>query len=322
MVRALPSCLLLSISICFSALAEGEPPAHFLDPSTGEIGGRVAMAIYPKLQKQDAIGEFPDPKTFFVHLISVNDPDVDLVYECGQWFQPPSGIYRFWIEGEWLMSPYSNRVSYVGKPFQGYGMTTVLPVVEAGLVALPAELRARSNLTVRLLRATDHSSDHIALPEISRRERTAEVGEGLQMPAGPVIAALWDETTNSYAAISRPFDVRHRETVRAPLERPDEGSTHLVAEMRRASPAKTVDDFGMLPVLHIGDRDLQPDVKVETRGRVYALWFDLEPGSAVLDVISDRHLLAPTTLTLRPGSIERFVGKLEESVELSVRPFE
>ena len=243
------------------AASVADAPAHILDPSTGEIDGRVALAIYPRLQENGGYVDYPSPVGFYVHLTDVNDPDVDRVYECGRWFQPPKGFYRIWAEGEWLVSPYSKGLGYVGNPFKGRGMSTVLTVVEAGRVTLTSEHRS-PGLSLRLLRATNHTKDHIVLRELTRRTRVEQVEDGLLMPAGPVMAALWDETSQAYEAISRPFEVRHRETVTAPLERPQEVA-FLVAQIQRASAARTVDDLGMSPILQVGDRALQPDLKVE-----------------------------------------------------------
>lgn len=295
-----------------------ETPSFFLDPTTGNIDGTTAVAMYPVRYENHSFEELLDPAGHTVHLVPQEDPDLELVYPAGQWFLPlPRHRYRIWIEGEWSMTPYTSLMSYGGSKFSGRGMSSGLPLAPAGLVTLPADVEPRPDLVFRLLLAAPHHEGDIAKWEMTRRRPSDEVGEGLLMPAGPVVAALWDEKRQAHTALSRPFKVLARQSVAAPLERPRE-KAYLLLRLQRDTRALSVEDYLVEPLVVQGGQKLPPDVKAPTTTHLYAIWYDLEPGSVEVEAHSPTEFLPPHPLDLRPGTIERLDEKLRPRPDLEV----
>jgi hypothetical protein len=251
------------------------------------------------------------PWGFEAHLTRLDDPDVDLVHPCGAWFQPPPGRYRARVEGNWQISPYSVVLGFAGRPFRNRGLVATIPVADGGRVTLPKRAPVGPQLVLRLLHAGSYLEGEFPRWEVSRRAPSREVGEGLLMPVGPTIAALWDNESQSYTELSRPFEVKGHQTVEAPLERP-EGVAHFVAQLQRQASATA--DYGDEVSLQRAGKRIPPHLKVSAADRVYAVWYDLAPGMAELRAESERAFLEPTPVELHSGKIERLI------VEMRPRP--
>jgi hypothetical protein len=296
--------------LCSIAQAAGlESDAFLLDPATGNIGGKVAVATYPSEYKGDQT-EVLLPFGYNAYLTSQEDPDQELVFPCGTWFQPPPGRYRVRVEGKWQMSPFSLLLAYSGQPFKGHGLSAAIPVVEAGLVSLPQSVAVAPHLVLRLLHAGTYLAEGYPRWELTVRRPTTAVGQGVLMPEGAAVGALWDQKSESYVALSRPFEVKARQTTTVPLERPEETSD-LVVQLQRATQKATAAEAEVEIKLNLGGQDLSPDLLVATANRLYAIWYRLRPGHAELRAGSKDSFLEPQPLELRPGKIERCVGQLE-----------
>ncbi len=196
--------LVLWATLGTSPLADASERSEFLpDRTTGEINGRLAVTIVPVKYGNEI--EFLNPAGLEAHLSPGDNPNVELVFPCGSWYQPPRGGYRYWIQGGWRMSAYSMMMYYAGEPFQGRGMVLHVPIGEAGRVILPPSEEVAPNLFLRLLHAGSYLEGEFPRLQILRRKPTQELGEGILMPAGPTIGALWDERSQSYVAVSRPL---------------------------------------------------------------------------------------------------------------------
>jgi hypothetical protein len=255
---------------------------------------------------------------FETHLTRLDDPDVELVFPSGAWFQPPVGRYRARVEGEWQISPYSLVLGFAGRPFRGRGLVATIPVAEAGRVKLSQGERVGPQLVLRLLHAGSFLEGEFPRWEVSRRRSSREVGEGLLMPVGPTIAALWDHERQSYAALSRPFEVKARKTVEAPLERPN-GTAHLVAQLQRPRPAIGAAEYEEEVLLQRKGEVHPADLKVSAADRIYAVWYDLKPGKAALRAQSEQALLEPTPLELHSGRIERLLAQMKPRPTLGLK---
>lgn len=305
------ACLPL-LGVAFGSLGweDRSPPTAFaLDPATGSIGGRVAVAVLPAQYDQDNI-EPLYPWGFHAYLTPEEDPDRELVYPCGSWFQPPHGRYRLRVEGEWSISPYSLTLIYSGRPFRGRGISAAMPVVAAGRVVLPQREEPASHLVLRLLHAGSYLERGFPRWELTRRKAVREIGDGLLMPVGSTLGALWDTQSQRYVALSRPFEVQARKTVEVPLHRPV-GQAHLVVELQRDTVARTAAENEVDLVLRRGGEELAPAVEVATANRIYAVWYGLNHGVFVLQARSQDSYLDPKRFELRPGSIERLTVKLK-----------
>lgn len=289
-----------------TAWSNGSVPAGIPDPATGKIDGKMAITVAP--QALGKHGVLP-PWGFVAHLTGHDDPDMDLVFPCGIWSLPPRGRYRVWVEGDWQISPFTRIVRYSPQPFRGRGMLTSAAVGEAGRVALPPGIGKHPNLVLRLLHAGSYLEEGFPRWELSRRKQIRDVGEGLLMPVGLTIGALWDQESQSYAALSRPFVVKARQTVRVPLERPSE-ATHLVAQIQRPSLAHDAADAKMKIVLLRKGKELLPDLQVSLADRAYAVWYGLAPGPGELRAETRDGFLQPQKLNFLAGRIERLFEEM------------
>lgn len=308
--------LVLGIEVFLSSRGGAAAPPGLLDPATGKIDGKVAIAYTPAELVGDKLSPL-SPWGFQAHLTGHDDPSVDLVFPCGVWFQPPVGRYRVWLEGEWQISPHSSVTSYSGQPFRGRGLFAALPVVEAGRVTLPPDLRKDPHLVLRLLHAGSHLEGNFPRWELSRRKPVREVGDGLLMPVGPAIAALWDERSQSYTAISRPFEVEARKTVTVSFELPVDAA-HLVVQVQRQALAKVAADTRIDVRLKRADGELPPDLEVALADRVYAVWYGVPPGAAELVADAKHGALESRKLVLAAGRIERLLGVLKPPLKLDL----
>ncbi|MCP3957111.1 MAG: hypothetical protein GY719_04600 [bacterium] len=306
----------------FGVAAGGQtnsPPTFFLDPASGNIDDRVAVAVYPARYANGKPAEFFVPDGFEVHLTPAEDPSQELVFPCGTWFQPPPDRYRVWVAGNGLMSPYTSMLTYAGGVFKGSGLTAAVPVGEAGRVVLPPDLEAEANIVLRLLHAGRYVEAGFARRELSRRRPADQIGEGVLMPAGPTVAALWDEQTGRYTALTVPFDVLAGEIVVAPLERP-KGVAQAIVQLQRHKKADRETGYDVQMSVTIDGVARTPDLKVPTSKIVYALWYSLPPGEAEISAQSSSMVLTPQKLNLGAGEITRFVGRLEPWPDLDPEP--
>lgn len=296
----------------FRVLASEAP--RLPDAAAGEIDGKAALSLSPATLRGGKL-EPMAPWGFEAHLTRQDDPGTDLVFPCGVWFKPPAGRYRAWLEGQWHISRHSSLLLYAERPFRGFGHNAVLPVVEAGRVTLPRDVAMDRQVVLRLLYAGGYLEGTLPRWELSRRKATPEVGAGLLMPTGPAVGALWDERTQAYTAISRPFPVKARQTVEVPLERPIR-KAHLVVQIQRPARPGDASESDLELLLRGGGRELRPDVKVVTAERVYAVWYGLSPATFELRAESKQGFLSPRRLPLAPGQIARVVETLRAWVSL------
>lgn len=309
--------LFLCLGTCFGSpvLSKGGPPeSSKYHPNPEE--GKNALAILPAVYgDQDSPVELLNPEGLEVHLTPYDDPEVELIYPAGRWIQPPAGSYRYWLQGDWRMTPFSGLLMFSGH--SGNSIVTTMRIGEAGRVVLSQREESKSHLELRLLHAGSYLEEGQFLRwELSPRRAADELGAGMLMPVGRAIGGLWDRKAEKYVAFSRPFEVRWRKTVEVPLERP-EGVMHLVAEVLRSPMPASAEDLEVRLTLNRGAIDLSPDLKVLTAEKIYAVWYGLVPGTAELHVES-RNTFLDQRIDIKPGSIEYVTGQLEPLPSLDV----
>lgn len=309
------------LAVAVRAWAGSESPVpSWLDATTGQIDGRIAVSVVPaKLAPMSANLDPVEPWGFAAHLVSTENPSVELVYPCGTWFQPPKGSYRAWIEGDWQISPYSRHLSYSPSPFRRNSMVGLLPTVPAGRVRLQDAEAAMANAEVRLLQLGPHVHEEFTRWELSRRKPAREVGAGLLMPEGKVVAALWSEEEGRYTRLSRPFEVRARETTTVSFERPQPDKASLVVQIQRPGLAKRIEDYELDSVsLTGGGATRAPDALAQSADRLYAIWYGLAAGSYELKAQTPQGRTA-AMIELRRGGIARHVSELEPLDDWTLR---
>lgn len=307
------------ISLLAAVLALGlAPQEEFplgLDPTRGEIDGKIAVAFVA----QEPDGSMAQsPGQYKVHLALDADPGVERVYPAVTWFQPPPGKYRVWMEGPGRMSPDSLILSYSGKPFKGLGLLGGLRLAPAGTVALADDTRATGTSALRLLHLDSHMRGAHPQREISRRVSGPALKNGVLMPAGPILAALFDSKTQEYTGLTRPVVVAAGGRTPVRPVPPEKGVTHLVALLERPGVLDSFAQDDARPVLTLAAGRREPDVLVTTAERIYAVWYGLSDRRAKLELTSAFVTLPPQDLVLRPGRIERLQARLNRRPGLKV----
>lgn len=251
------------------------------------------------------------------HFTRQDDPGQELVFACCRGIQPPAGIYHVWLEGAWRMTPFSLQIGSSGTGPVGPAPLLSLPTVEAGRVTLPPAEGRSVDLDLHLLHAGSYLEGGFPRWEIVRRRAVEQVGEGVLLPAGRAIGALWDRKVKRYVALSRPFEVRGGQTVQIPLRRP-KGVAHLIVQLQRQAVASTARGLGVELGLKQRREERPPDLTVLTADRVHAVWYGLEPGPAELRARSGQTFLGPELIDLLPGRIEHLAGELKPRPSLEV----
>lgn len=301
--------LVLCASLCAPAWSEPperppSAPRFAPDQESAEPG---SVGVFPI--RHDGNGrEFLDPAGLEAHLKPPQDPDTELVFPAGQWVQPPSGWYYYWLQGGWRMSPHAGLFSHAASA--GAVMAPVATLVDAGRVRLPAEdLNLGSDVVLELLHGGSYREQGFLRWEILLRRSADEIGEGVLLPAGPAVGALWNRSTRRYVALSRPFAVRARTTVAVPLTAP-QAVAQLVAEVRRHPEDLGEERSDIELSVKLGERQVPPDFKVLSANKAFAYWYNLAPGTARLRADSGRTAFESPPIELAAGGIERVDGQL------------
>lgn len=288
-----------------------------LDPGTGSIDGLRAVAVYPAVF--DAEGKpkrFFDPRGFVAHLVPSDQFLEGSNHPCGEWFLPPRpDQYAVWVEGPGWMSPYPRVVGYAGSEFEGRGFSVVVPVVAAGQVRLPARTAA-PELRAWLLWA-ERPRRHDLGGEMARLERLGEAGALITMPAGRVIAGLWDRRRQAFRALSRPFEVPAGGSVETSFVRPAGGD--VIVRLERATAPSGPEDLDVELWLDGPGREARrADLVAVNPGSAHAVWFDVAPGPASLSGGSRESGIAPVALDVVAGEVATITGVLRRRPRLEV----
>lgn len=280
------------------------PAPRFLDPSGGNVNGIAGLGM---IVEREGVGALA-PWGGRCHLTLHSRPDVDYIYPCGEWVAPPRGVYRFWAEFPETheVSPGSALLLYNRAPFVDRGIVIAIPVVPGGLVALPPTGGVSPEAELRLLAVSQAKPHRFLQYEMTRRVPIREAQNGILMPEGRAVAAIWDSRSRSYLALSRPFNVLAQAMVSPTLRRPTTRSD-VVVQIQLARPQREIETSPVPLALYHGGRSLPPDVVAPATDRLYAIWYDVEPGRATLSYSIPELTPARETLELAAGEIARVV---------------
>lgn len=286
------------------------------DPAEGALAGRAALSFWP--QELGIAGSLLDPSGMTVHLVPLSDLDRELVFPCGEWILPEAGKYRFWLEGAGWISAAHGIFSYSAPPFQGRGSIAVRDVVPAGRVVLGRGVTVGPDDEIRLLHVESHNRLASPQPEMSRRLRGQPPADGVAMPAGQVVAAVYDRAGAEYRWVSQPFDVPAAGVGVAPARGPGE-RTDVLAVLDRPKAALSFEEYDVQPTLNVdGGGPVSPAVLVATAERLYAIWYGIEGRLGELTVESPSVHLPAVQIPLRAGRVESYRGSLAPLPSLTV----
>lgn len=214
------------------------------------------------------------------------------------------------------MTPFSSLVIFPSPDRWSRVRPSMLPIGPAGRILAPDDDLDISNSDLWVLFAGNEDLRY----EMSRVQSFAELegGSGLLMPAGRNLAGAWDRKKERFTSFSRPFSLKNRQTQLAPLEAPDDSASWLVVYLERPT-SSTEDDLANLDIAAAqGEASVSPDEIVRTDWGIYAIWYDLLPGTALLTGGGDSLYAEPTTIQLEPGTIHRHDGVLVPRPSLAV----
>jgi len=285
-------------------------PIQLPDPSTGVIDGHDAALVWPARYSDSRSHVLLPAEGCEAHFVPATNLNTESVYPCGKWLVPEPGKYKVWLEGKDFISPQPLLLNAVTAS-TGRGRSMVAPVVPSGFVALSPDVRVGPAESLRLLSLkVDFFDDWIRAFD----RRVANSREAVAMPAGSVLAGIFDQKNGDAIALSRPLVVTAKQTAVAKPARPERDSDVLVILQKPLAPKREA-----LQILLKGDAAARrPDVLLHAADAIFAVWYDVGGSSASLTVDSEGLTLAPVTLRLVPKRISTYRGALKPKPRLKV----
>jgi hypothetical protein len=230
-------------------------------PSTGSIDGKIALLFWP--------ARFDEARTPLpaddcqVHVAPADSMMGGHLYPCGSWFQPLPGRYLVWLEQRATVSPQTFIV-YDYLPFNGLGHMVMMPMRDAGWLRVDAP--ALPDATIRILSLETTTSDPRAF---DRRLAAASAGTSVRVPAGNVVAGIFDASGNA-TALSKPVKVVAGKTATAAPRAPAANTDIILSLMREGRDARGT----CRAAATFGEGAPQPaDTVLNAWDRVVAIWY-------------------------------------------------
>lgn len=278
-------------------------------PGDGVVDGVAAIAAWPCRPDGQTCRPL-DPTGCTAHLIPESEVKAELVYPCGTWFVPPEDRYLLWLEHGWEITPTQAVVAYARRPAIGdRGKGFLLPIGPAGRVRSPGGASPKATVSLRLL-ALDGA--------FSRRVPASGRAAGALVPAGAVLAALWDDAMGSYVALARPVTVPAGASVDIVPSPPAPPLTDLL--VRLDSPGTPLAGGDLALRLRGGAATpLEPNLVVREKQRVFAAWYGLHEKRAAIELVSDDYWLPTSDTTLPAGGVAFEALRLRPNPRLTVK---
>lgn len=292
---------LLAVVVACGAVAAAN--VALPNPSTGNVNGKTGLLYWPSVLPKGP-NQPPQPLPTAdgcdVHLVPFTNLDRELTYPCGKWFAPPRDRYLFWLETSGAISPQS-IVIYNASPFTGRGLAAMTPLAPAGRVGIPPDksLPEAERLHVLSLQRGDWWNRGSSL--VIRRVTADRAKAPIQMPLGRVVMGRFDRGTNDAIAIARPVELRADRTASVWPE-PPAASDLLVAL------TKPAEMHGGPSRLVLNDR--APDVMVDARDQLLAIWYDLDLSRGTLSLQSDVAFWESREVRFTRGKVTTLRGEL------------
>lgn len=292
-----------SLSAVFAAPQHND--ISYPDATKGEINGEIAVMTWPAAGVHDGkVDALLPAEGCDSHLINLDNADEELLYPCGKWFQPAAGHYRLWLELNDLVS-HQNILVFSPGPFEGRGMAGVYPMERGGRVALDEAVQLPANASFRLINIDNYHGPGWVGRLFQRRATPQTARSGLVMPAGRVIATVFDRATSQATSLSRPVQLAPGKSVKVAPQVSKTGADVLAILERMTIRSKP--DVDPVEVTLGGKK---PDVYVDSAEVVIAIWYDHPPGKAQLVVDSKTLMFPPRDLALGAHQVVTVRGAL------------
>ncbi len=304
-----------------SVAAQTPAPTFVVDPSQGVVDGKSAISFWPAESYVGPAQPSDLLPTDGMEVILVPADNLDEInrFPCGQWLSPPPGKYKFWLEGQGLISPASKVMTYSATPFEGRGQAHVSSVVPAGKIGLSRERLISPDRILRLVHTKSHNQGSRPRSEMSRSVLVEAAHAGVLMPEGPVLAGLFDVTKGEYTAISKPVDI-FRDRVAYVDPRPPATGTDLVVVLDRPQRTASFEDYDVsLSAVGADGSSRSPELSIPTSDRIFGIWYGLSDKYVTLQVASLSVFMKPGEIVLPEGKVARFHGQLSPLPDLEVK---
>ncbi len=262
------------------------------------------------------------PELFGFHLDPFDPAWAPLVLPCGEPVDLPQGGFYAWVEGP---NRISQRLVLRGPGLESGGATNREFRIEVGpagtaIVQTASVGDPPREPEVRLLSLGAHIRSGHYHNEFARTCTVDEAAAGVQMPVGAVIVAIVDPSNGRYLRVSRPQDVVEGGTtvLDRMASRTDRAQLVVRYERPEGIHSQSQDDVSVVLRTAADPKERPPDVLVPSSARVYAIWYDLPPGTATVDVASPSFWAPSGEVTLSGGEVTSFSGRLEARPHLDV----
>lgn len=236
------------------------------------------------------------------------------IHPCGELLHLAPGRYRYFLESPEGMSP----ATYVVLVAPGVDVSRRIekPLVPAGRVALSPDARPARNDRLHLLHLDGHTWGEQPEAVLLRRAGLRSgVRQGVAMPPGKVVAALYDPSARAYRALSLPVHVVSGARTYVRPEPPEGGTADLLVELERPKPLQRFEDDDV-DVWLLGFHEHRvPDVLIRDRERLLAIWYGLSEPVVLLEVASPTVELGSQEISLRRGRVASVEGTLRPRPE-------
>lgn len=283
--------------------AFGQP--RLPDPATGSVDGKTGTLVWPARYRDAKTRDLLPVEGCVAYFVPASDLDAVQPHPCGQWLAPAPGFYKIWLETNGLISPAPLRLHYAGSPFSGGGLRAVAPVVPAGFIRLAddVEMAREQGLRLLSLRADGHFLDWTAAFD----RRVSDPRRPAAMPAGLVLAGIFDRKSGDAAALARPLELAAGKTVTVRPAPPERDSDVLVVLRRPLLPARNAIRLQLTDAR--GAR--APDAFLDATDTVIAVWYGATGARATVTAEAEKLLLRPIELTLAPKRVTTHRGELQ-----------
>lgn len=307
---------LLAVLVAASAQGDESLPSGF-DRFVAPVvaGGGSGLAFFPTRYAGGETVAVLDPTGYTVHLTPADHPGEELVFPAGVPVDPPAGPWRVWLQGDWRMTPTAQLMILGPRAREGVSPKLV-SVVPAGKVRI-AESDSGPDVALWLLAAGWRPSQPFGYA-LSRR-LPMDDGDGIAMPAGLVLPALWDRREERYVALGRPVQVKPGETVSVAFESLTPDAAHLLVFARLPRDVEPEALEGLEPVaVSPAGAERRPDVVVPVREGAFLVWYHVPAGSVRVEDGNGRVYVEPLTTELAGGEVGRLETDLLQRPSLTV----
>lgn len=275
------------IVVAMTAVAQEKfgPPEY----EKANIDGLNGIMVVPSVQ--NARGEW-DPVRLddcWVYLAPGDALQEHLSFQCNEWFLPPAdGSYLVWMATDDCVSSFQTILMNRNEPYRG-GSVLIHEMQAAGFVTIDSTVPPDHTLRFQ----------HLDVPWgwFALRVSSEDAGGRFAMPPGRVFAGIFNSREEAVAH-SRPMHVDAGKVTNFHLATPDRGSDLLVilGKPRGHRDGQSVD------VVLSGAEQRTPDVFLDQRNRVVALWYGLQNDRVTVSA-SSPDLELKRELQLRPRMI-------------------